>query len=188
MGDVKFNPPLSPLRRAAIAKGHINEGAKIHFKLRDTDPAWFSTGVASSDSSFVFAFSDHNGTQASGPSGTWCIGFGYNSCLTDKRDFKHVINRFQSDIQPGAHVEAYATHDWTNDPYAKGAWACWGPNATSRYLSELQSPHGRVIFASADWADGWRGFVDGAIEQGQQAVQDVVAFLKTSSSSVQVKL
>jgi lysyl oxidase-like protein 2/3/4 len=78
---------------------------------------------------------------------------------------------------PDVGVEAYATHDWMNDPYAKGVWACWGPNG-SRYLEELQKPHGRVIFASADWADGWRGFVDGAIERGQVAVQDVTEMLK----------
>lgn len=64
-----------------------------------------------------------------------------------------------------------------NDPYAKGTWACWGPNKASRYLSELQRPHGRVVFASADWADGWRGFVDGAIERGQSAAREVVGLL-----------
>lgn len=54
-----------------------------------------------------------------------------------------------------------------NDDLAKGTWSCWGPGpAMSRWLKELQKPHGRVFFASADWADGWRGFVDGAIESG----------------------
>jgi lysyl oxidase-like protein 2/3/4 len=172
---------LSPLRQSAIAEGHINKGAKIHFKLKDTEPGWFTTANSSGDSSYVFAFSDHNGTQASGPSGTWCIGFGYNGQLTDKKDYKHIIDRFHNAIQPTANVEAYATHDWMNDPYAKGAWACWGANCASRFLQELQKPHGRVIFASADWADGWRGFVDGAIERGQQAVKDTIAVLKNTS-------
>ncbi|KAJ5811783.1 hypothetical protein N7474_008084 [Penicillium riverlandense] len=188
LGDVKFNPPLSSLRQSAIKEGHINKGAKIHFKLRTTEPGWFATASGSSDSSYVFAFSDHNGTQPAGPSGTWCIGFGYNFHLTNKKDHKHIINRFRTDIHHKADVEAYATHDWMNDPYAKGVWACWGPNSASRYLQELQKPHGRVIFASADWADGWRGFVDGAIERGQQAGQDVVTFLKTGSGSLQANL
>ncbi|KAJ5353731.1 hypothetical protein N7541_006295 [Penicillium brevicompactum] len=178
LGDITFNPPLSPLRQAAIAEGHINTGAKIHFKLRATEPGWFATAR---DSSYLFAFSDHNGTQASEPAGTWCIGFGYSSKLTDKTDSKHIIDQFRKDIHPNGDVEAYATHDWMNDPYAKGAWACWGPNSASKYLQELQRPHGRVVFASADCADGWRGFVDGAIERGQQAVQDVMAGLKDGS-------
>ena len=187
MADVRFNPPLSPVRHSAITQGHINKGSKIHFKLKVVEPGWFAT-ADSSDSAYVFAFSDHNGTQGSGPSGTWCIGFGYNKQLEDKENHHNIIERFQRDINPGAQVEAYATHDWTNDPYAKGEWACWGPGCASAYLQGLQQPAGRVFFASADWADGWRGFVDGAIEQGQRASQWVVSSLKAEPSFIQPKL
>ncbi|KAJ5757817.1 uncharacterized protein N7511_006511 [Penicillium nucicola] len=183
LGDIRFNPPLSPLRQSAIAKGHINKGAKIHFKLEETEPGWFATANSSGDSSYVFAFSDHNGTQASGPSGTWCIGFGYNGKLTDRKDHKHIVDQFHNAIHPTANVVAYATHDWMNDPFSKGVWACWGPNHASQYLQELQKPHGRVIFASADWADGWRGFVDGAIERGQQAVKDAIGVIDNNGQS-----
>ncbi|KAL2808865.1 amine oxidase [Aspergillus granulosus] len=182
--DITFSPPLSPLRQEAIAQGHINQGAKIHYKLRETLPGWFWTGDSKGDSNFVFAFSDHNGTQPSGPSGTWCIGFGYNGKLTDKKDSQRILQQFKKDINPDINVEAYATHDWMNDPFAKGAWACWGPNATSKYLAELQQSHGRVIFANADWADGWRGFVDGAIERGQVAVRDALTLLKGNQTSM----
>ena len=183
LADITFRPPVSPLRQAAIADGHINKGAKIHFKLSSIQPAWFATANGSGNSEFVFAFSDHNGTQPSGPSGTWCIGFGYNGHLLDKKDSCHIISRFRQDISPDADVEAYATHDWMNDSYAKGTWACWRPNKASRYLSELQRPHGRVVFASADWADGWRGFVDGAIERGQSAAREVVGILGSGSAA-----
>ncbi|PYH76873.1 FAD/NAD(P)-binding domain-containing protein [Aspergillus uvarum CBS 121591] len=148
LGDVQFNPPLSPLRQTA----------------------------------FVFAFSDHNGTQPSESSGTWCIGFGYNGHLTQKTDSEYIVQRFKRDIKPDVTVEAYATHDWMNDPYAKGVWACWGPNSASVHLQELQKPHGRILFAGADWADGWRGFIDGAIERGQVAVRDTVQLLKETST------
>jgi monoamine oxidase len=33
---------------------------------------------------------------------------------------------------------------------------------------------GAVIFASADWADGWRGFIDGAFEAGRAAAWKVL--------------
>lgn len=36
----------------------------------------------------------------------------------------------------------------------------------SKYQDELQKRHGNVFFASADWAHGWRAFIDGALEQG----------------------
>jgi lysyl oxidase-like protein 2/3/4 len=31
-----------------------------------------------------------------------------------------------------------------------------------------------VIFASADWADGWRGFIDGVFEDGRAAAWKVL--------------
>lgn len=88
------------------------------------------------------------------------------------------MDQFKKNIKPGADIEGYATHDWMNDPYAKGVWACWGPNSASKYLHELQQHHGQIVFASADWADGWRGFVDGAIEQGQTAVRETLKLLE----------
>lgn len=36
----------------------------------------------------------------------------------------------------------------------------------SKYQDELQARHGDVLFASADWAHGWRAAIDGAMEQG----------------------
>ncbi|KAF7585771.1 hypothetical protein BBP40_010144 [Aspergillus hancockii] len=182
LGDIKFNPPLSTVRQTAIAKGNINKGTRINFKLRETLPGWFFTGD-DRNSSYVFAFSDHNGTQPTGPSGTWCIGFGYNGKFPDLADNAHIIDEFKKDIIPDAEVEAYVTHDWANDPFAKGAWACWGPDCASKYIQELQKPHGRVVFASADWADGWRGFVDGAIERGQTAVRDAFRLIETAPNT-----
>jgi monoamine oxidase len=40
------------------------------------------------------------------------------------------------------------------------------PGQLSAAIAELQAPAGRLLFANADWANGWRGFIDGAIEQG----------------------
>ena len=98
------------------------------------------------------------------------------------------MKAFKQDINPNHNVEAYATHDWMNDPYAKGVWACWGPNSTSKYLKALQEPHGRIVFASADWAAGWRGFIDGAIEQGKVAVHHIIELLKNDLSAASAKL
>ncbi|KAI9035797.1 amine oxidase [Aspergillus affinis] len=178
LSDITFNPPLSPIRQTAVVQGHINKGAKIHLKLREKLPGWTWTSSGYRTSECFFAFSDHSRTHPSGPSGTWCIGFGYNGKLADKTDSQHIIWQFKESLYSNVTIEAYATHDWMNDPYAKGAWACWGPNSASKFLEKSQRRHGRIVFASADWADGWRGFVDGAIKQGQVAVREVLKLLK----------
>jgi hypothetical protein len=33
--------------------------------------------------------------------------------------------------------------------------------------------HVHVVFANSDWAVGWRGFIDGAIEEGTRAAMTV---------------
>lgn len=77
-------------------------------------------------------------------------------------------------------MQAYLVHDWSTDPYAKGEWSSWAPKAMTKYHAELQRPHGRVLFASADWANGWRGFIDGALESGKSAASSARALLDAS--------
>lgn len=48
----------------------------------------------------------------------------------------------------------------------------------TKYQEELQNRHGNVFFASADWADGWRAFIDGAIEQGRRKAQEATLELR----------
>lgn len=87
------------------------------------------------------------------------------------------MESFREIIRNNAEVQAYLTHDWMTDLFANGTWCCWGPNQFSRYAQELHCPRGRVFFASADRADGWRGFVDGAIESDQKAAKDAERLL-----------
>jgi monoamine oxidase len=49
----------------------------------------------------------------------------------------------------------------------------FSPRYSFRYLDALRERHGNVLFASGDWAYGWRGFIDGAIEEGCRAAKDI---------------
>lgn len=46
-------------------------------------------------------------------------------------------------------------------------------------LADLQRPEGRVFVAGSDYANGWAGFIDGAIESGMRAGREVHALLTT---------
>ncbi|WP_331446707.1 FAD-dependent oxidoreductase [Streptomyces xanthochromogenes] len=39
---------------------------------------------------------------------------------------------------------------------------------------DVQAPKGRLAFASGDIANGWSGYIDGAIESGARAAKDVL--------------
>lgn len=50
--------------------------------------------------------------------------------------------------------------------------------AAEKSLPVLRQSVGNIHFASSDWAQGWRGFIDGAIEQGLQAGVHVQRLLR----------
>jgi monoamine oxidase len=100
--------------------------------------------------------------------GSYAMMFGQNGKLQDPTKSDEIISEFKK-LQPEGGVRGYVSHTWSKDPFAKGAWFAAAPKWATRNLEALQKPHGRVFMANADWAQGWRGFIDGAIEQGARA-------------------
>jgi monoamine oxidase len=105
------------------------------------------------------------------------VGFGPDDEI--KLDDIHQIEAEVRKFLPGIVVEEVFAHDWTQDPYAKGGWTWFSPRQTSRVLPELQTPMPPLFFANTDWASGWRGFIDGAIEEGIRGARDVLSFLRS---------
>ena len=96
--------------------------------------------------------------------------------VADINDAKAIQNAVRR-LLPGAEVEWAVGYDWNADSYARGTWCVFRPGQLTRYLRELQRPEGRVFYASGDNANGWRGFIDGAIESGLRAGREVTAAL-----------
>lgn len=182
--DVHFDPPLSAGKQSAAQSGHTNLGEKYHFAMNEVQGNWFAN-TSDTESSFLFGLKDHDGkcceyglillarltfagTQSANRAGSLAMMFGHSGKLTDPTKSDHVISEFKK-LQPNGEVRGYVSHTWSEDPYAKGAWFCASPGQATKSLKALQEPHGRVFMANADWAQGWRGFIDGAIEQGARA-------------------
>jgi hypothetical protein len=47
------------------------------------------------------------------------------------------------------------------------------PGLLSNHLADMRARQGNICFANADWALGWRSFIDGAIEEGTRAALSV---------------
>ena len=61
-------------------------------------------------------------------------------------------------------------------------WSWYKPGQMSSSLAPLQKPEPPLFFASGDIADGWRGFIDGAIESALTSVRHVQEYLNKSSA------
>ncbi len=111
------------------------------------------------------------------------IGFGSEDAL-DMTDLKFMQAELGKLI-PGVRIERLYTHDWNKDPYAKGGWLWSRPGQTTHCLADLQDVKAPIFFASADWARGWRGFIDGAIEDGARNARAAIAHLRRRDADPQ---
>lgn len=59
--DIKFEPPLAPIKQRAVQEGHINYGEKYLFSMNEVQGNWFASTCDSKDSGFLFGIKDHDG-------------------------------------------------------------------------------------------------------------------------------
>ncbi|KAE8147902.1 FAD/NAD(P)-binding domain-containing protein [Aspergillus avenaceus] len=169
---ITFNPPLSPLRQQAIGIGHVNYMTKIHADVKGSGlTSWNGMRYPNL---LMFGYGD--GVTPTGNS--HIVGFGKDerNTFVPERDPEKAIDAFKK-LHP-MEVEKMVFHNWNTDPWSQGGPAWWRPEFMSKYQDELQSRHGHVFFASADWAHGWRASIDGALEQGSHAALQITAELK----------
>jgi glycine/D-amino acid oxidase-like deaminating enzyme len=82
--------------------------------------------------------------------------------VSSRRQVENAVRR----VIPEAKLVSYTATDWYTDEFALGVGVFRQPFQLTRVHREIQQPHGRVKFATGDIADGWSGYIDGAIESG----------------------
>ncbi|KAI1418130.1 monoamine oxidase [Hypoxylon sp. FL1857] len=163
--NISFTPSLPAVKLAASELGHINQVVKINAEVPGTDLRSFS-GLAHPVGGLNYVSGD--GITPAG--NTHIVGLGTK--LHPKEDPESALSalRVFSDVTA---VERLVFHDWNKDEFSQGTWVWLRPGMATKYLAALRERHGNVLFASGDWAAGWRGFIDGAIEEGGRASKEV---------------
>ena len=105
------------------------------------------------------------------------IGFGRDAAAIDADD-RAAVQSALDRLVPGLEVVDATTHDWLADEFARGTWAIHRPGWYTRHHAAMRGPENGLVFAGSDLADGWSGFVDGAIESGLRASHQVQALLR----------
>jgi len=158
---IEFDPPLPEPKQQAIALGQASRGIKIFIHARG-EPV-FQNAIKPGH---PFGYLD---TEIMDPDGTQIlIGFGPDAENCDASDLA-AVQKQMDEILPGYEVLAATAHDWLADEFSLGTWAIHRPGWYTHYHGEMQRPEGSVIFAGSDFANGWAGFMDGAIESGLRA-------------------
>ncbi|KAJ5382634.1 amine oxidase [Penicillium concentricum] len=188
LSSIEFSPPLSKNKQDAARQGSMNFTNKVHIDMQGPD--WVSwSSLASPGKGTVAAFGDRltpdNNTHlvAFGPDPSSSTGTTLEDMEVVRDSFVHLL---PENKRSGVQINKIVSHDWNRDEFSKGAWCFLPPKFTTKYLTALQQPHGNVLFASGDWSDGWRGWIDGAVQIGMQAAQRVMELQRKPSGDKKV--
>lgn len=166
---VAFEPPLPAAKAEGFSLGQVSRGAKVWFRLRGEHAPFVALGGADWPLNFFQVEYSLDGD-------TIAVGFGPDASRIDVEDPAAVQEQLTR-LVPGAEVAAVTSHNWVNDPLSGETWPMHRTGYLSTHLPAMQAAHGRVLFAGSDIANGWGGFIDGAIESGMEAANDAASLL-----------
>ncbi|MEM9809384.1 MAG: FAD-dependent oxidoreductase, partial [Cyanobacteria bacterium P01_D01_bin.56] len=105
---------------------------------------------------------------------------------------KFVLPHMEA-VFPGVanHMETSASISWDADEWAKGGYVWFQPGQMGQHLPTIAQPQGRIHFAG-EHTSPWNGWMQGALESGERAAQEILTTglkvsrlpdLKTSSKT-----
>jgi monoamine oxidase len=165
--DITWKPDLAAEKMAASHERHAGMGFELHVLIEGTPPPYEAMAAAPNPLSLVYSDRATNGN-------TVIVALGPSAKEFDLNDDAAVAREMHR-LMPEAKVLRSFSYDWNADPYSKGTWCDYRPRMWSKYGHAMRQSEGPLIFAGSDTADGWRGFIDGAIETGLRAAREVSA-------------
>jgi monoamine oxidase len=186
--DVVFEPGLPDAQRDAIR--HLKYGPATRLLIQFAKRFWrgrHRPSLYGSDQSFG-ALWDGN-EQQKGPAGilTFLAGgraSGELQQLVDRGGAEAVAQRLTWLGGPAPILQS-AMVVWENDPWARGGYAFFDPQFDPRWRDWLARPAGRVLFAGEHTSIRWQGYMNGAVQTGQRAVEEIAAMVKMPELNVE---
>ncbi len=168
LSAIKMDLSLPAEARAVIADGHAGRAAKGWAAARLPHPlqsvGWpdaievYSRAGSHSDviCTFGVAVPDHETALERGWSAV---------------NQRHPEVRFSG---------AFLSHDWVQDPFARGTWLSMAPGQ-ARGIHALSNMPPPCLFAGGDLSRRWYGWMEGAVTSGQDAALRAHAFLESGA-------
>jgi monoamine oxidase len=90
-----------------------------------------------------------------------------------------VVESFTRIFGPrAARPSDYVERSWAHEEWTRGCYGCYmPPGAWTAHGPALRAPVGRVIWAGAETAEVWMGYMDGAVRSADRAVREVQSLL-----------
>ncbi|MEV5342371.1 NAD(P)/FAD-dependent oxidoreductase [Streptomyces sp. NPDC052676] len=164
LSTVKFTPSLPPALTTATSQGlAVPNAVKLWIHARKGAGRVYGQGAeGGSPIPMLLPFKET------------ADGMLYVAFSTDPRFNPTDVAQVQQAVrQLGVNLDVIGVkvHDWGRDPYARGGWTFRKPGQLTTLYPDVTFTSGRLSFASGDIANGWSGYIDGAIESGLRAAR-----------------
>ena len=170
VGDIDFVPALNKGKTAIYKERHSGTNG-LMFNAEVKGDIGNVCGMAASNTKLPYF-----GVYKQTPEHTIVNGFITNVDKLDYMDDEAIQDALRKFI-PDVEVISSVAYDWVNDPYSQGSYAIYKANWIKDYGEDIVASQGRVHFAGADFSQGWRGFISGAIGSGTKAAQAAIKML-----------
>jgi len=183
-GRIDYRPKL-PAKRDQLTQ-RVPMGSVIKCMAVYDEPFWRGdglSGMATSDTGPVKVTFDN-----SPPDGSPGVLLGFiegqearewtRRPRAERRDA--VLGSFERyfGAQARTGATAYLDKSWAEDAWSRGCYVGFmPPGVLTGYREALREPVGRLHWAGTETATVWNGYMDGAIESGRRAAQEVLAEL-----------
>lgn len=186
---IAFTPPLSVSQRKAFRDLRYGAATKTllqfdrRFWRRPGKPLAFGTDLP------IGAIWDGNEEQR-GRSGILTLLAGGSA----SRDSKQLLTQGGAEAVAArlkwlgatkAVLRASRHVSWEEDPFVRGGYAVFQPGYDPGQRAWLAKPHGRILFAGEHTSLRWQGYMNGAVESGLRAAEEVDALLRHLESQAQ---
>jgi monoamine oxidase len=166
LGSMTFTPELSHGVAVVATEGQASTGVKVWVRVKG-DVGRFA---ALADSRSVLNFVQYE-YPLDGDS--LIVAFGPRSGLIDLNDPRAVEAELRK-WRPELEVITVDAHDWTADPLSGETWPMLAPHQLDAVAHAAADTSRRIRLAGSDYARGWAGFIDGAIESGLHVARGII--------------
>ncbi|MEH7237186.1 flavin monoamine oxidase family protein [Bacillus sp. JJ1562] len=175
LNNIEFKPELSEKKRHAAAEKQASKGFKFWARVRGITTPFILMAPADHKINYAQVEELHD-------RGGLIVGFGCDSTKLDLENQVEVAKELRKFI-PDIEVLECTGHDWMADRFSLGTWAMLKKKQLTEYLLELQKEESGLFIAGSDYANGWAGFIDGAIESGITTGIKVAKYLLKNRNS-----
>lgn len=169
LNKIDFQPPLSKTKQAFIHEKQVAKGIKVWARIKGKLEPFVCYAPEGYPLNSV-----HLDNYVDGDS--IIVGFGSDAGRLDANDSKAVeaaIRHWRTDLE----VIESTGHDWAADELAQETWPMLKPNQLTKYINEMKRPEQGIFLAGTTYANGWAGFIDGAIENAIKTSRKVHGYL-----------